>query len=388
VRLRVPVPADDGEAGQAILTDIDVLSIDIDSRLRLSRSSMECKSGKTQGEPSTILWLAGFRQLLGLDRVTLVRQTVSPRGQSLARKVRVIVMDEATVSRREKAHAWLPERFAHLDGPACTTAEARTDTQLKGLPEIPASLARFLRGDALLADSPELLRAVQALGAAVERQGVLPEPAAQVLASHSLIAVLLAALQDAGRLDDVPERTLRRRLVSALTVGDPDDDFVLPMLEKADAFFRHIQDRTHKAYVEAGADPIRIAYSSLRDAVATPPPFISDYIDLVERLRANPQVSRNLLQTAELVCFDALLGDSAWKEKSFSHLFTTEHKGLLLVGLRCLESIAGPQTVAPLRGMSDIPFEGSAGIVPDRGEPSKRQQALFNSPGSLDDVES
>ncbi|MFF9870098.1 hypothetical protein ACF1G0_32755 [Streptomyces sp. NPDC013953] len=376
--MRVPLPADDADAGRDVLTDIDVLSIDIDSRLRLSRSSLECKSGKGQsGEPGTILWLAGFRQLLDLDRVTLVRQVVSPRGQNLARKLGIVVMDEATVSRREKAHAWIPERFAHLDGPACSTAESRTDTQLKGLPGIPGGLARFLRGDALLADSPALLRAVESLGAAVVRQGVLPEPAAGVLASHALIAVLLAAIQDAGRLDDVPERVLRRRLEGALTVGDPDDGYVLAMLERADAFFRYVQERTHKAYVGAGAEPIRIDYPSLRDEMAAPPPYLNDYIDFVERLRANPQVARDLLQTAELVCFDALLGDGAWKEKAFAHLFTTEHKGLLLVALRCLSRIAGDQVAMPLRGIQNLPFEGSAGLVPDRSEPSG-QRALFD----------
>lgn len=382
VRLRVPLPADDADAGREVLTDIDVLSIDIDSRLRISRSSMECKSGKGQsGEPNTIVWLAGFRQLLELDRVTLVRQSVSPRGQSLARKLGIVVMDEATVSRREKAHAWLPERFAHLDGPACSAAEARTDTQLKGMPGIPAALARFLRGGSLLADSPALLRGVQAFGSAVEQQGVLPDPAASVLAGHSLIAVLLAALQDAGRLDEVPERLLRRRLQSALTVGDPDDSYVLPMLERADAFIRHVQDRTHKAYVAAGADPIRIDYPSLRDAVATPPAYLNDYLDLVERLRANPQIARELLQVAELACFDALLGDSAWKAKSFTHLFTTEHKGLLLVGLRCLSRIAGAQVASALKGLQDLPFEASSGLVPDRGEPAG-QEALFQPDGS------
>ncbi|MDG9687730.1 hypothetical protein QC334_34240 [Streptomyces sp. DH18] len=370
-----------------MLTDIDVLSIDIDSRLRLSRSSMECKSGRGQsGEPNTIVWLAGFRQLLNLDRVTLVRQTVSPRGQNLARKLGIVAMDEATVSRREKAHAWLPERFAHLDGPACSAAESRTDTQLKGMPGIPPGLARFLRADSLLAESPELLRGVQAFGLAVEQQGVLPEPAASVLAGHSLIAVLLAALQDAGRLDDVPARLLRRRLESALTVGDPEDSYVLPMLERADALFRHIQERTHKAYVSAGAEPIRIDYPSLRDAVATPPAYLNDYLDLVERLRANPQVARDLLQVAELACFDALLGDSAWKAKSFAHLFTLEHKGLLLVGLRCLSRIAGDQVASVLRRLADLPFEARSGLVPDRSEPAG-QETLFDpdgSPGGVD----
>ncbi|WP_407549109.1 hypothetical protein QOM21_08355 [Streptomyces sp. Pv4-95] len=380
-RLRVPVPAEDADSGRDVLTDIDILSLDVDSRLRISRSSLECKSGKGQsGEPDTILWLAGFRELLNLDRVTLVRQVVSPRGQSLARKLQIVVMDEAMVARREKAHAWLPERFAHLDGPACSNAESRTTTQLKGLPGIPSGLARFLRGDALLADSASLVGAVQAFGAAVEKQGVLPEPAALVLAGHSLMAVLLAGIQDAGRLDAVPRNMLRTRLESALTVGDSDDVYVLPMLEKADALFRFVQDRTHKAYVEAGAEPIRVEVPSLRDAIASPPQYIDYYLDFVERLRENPQVASGLVQTAELTCFDALLGDGAWKAESFAHLFTTEHKGLLLVGLKCLENIAGRQVASSLRGIHDLPFRGSAGKVPDRRE-SSDQPTLFDASG-------
>ncbi len=67
VRLRVPVLTDAADPGRNVLTDIDVLTLDVDSRLRLTRSALECKSGKGQsGEPSTLAWLAGFRQLPGL----------------------------------------------------------------------------------------------------------------------------------------------------------------------------------------------------------------------------------------------------------------------------------------------------------------------------------
>jgi hypothetical protein len=221
----------------------------------------------------------------------------------------------------------------------------------------------------LLADSPNLLAAVQAFGVAVGKQGVLPEPAAGILSGHSLMAILLAGIQDAGRLDAFPVSSLRRRLVSALTVGDPDDTYVLPMLEKADALVRFIQDRTHKAYVDAGAEPIRLDVPSLRDAIASTPPYVDYYLNFVERLRENPQVASGLLQTAELACFDALLGDSAWKSNAFSHLFTTEHKGLLLVALKCLEEVAGTQVASSLRDIHDLPFRGSAGKVPDRREP-------------------
>src|SRR5262249_39430726 len=68
VRLRVPVQAEEADPGRRILTDVDILAIDVDQRLRLSRSSLECKSGKGEsGEPDRLLWLAGFRQLLRLD---------------------------------------------------------------------------------------------------------------------------------------------------------------------------------------------------------------------------------------------------------------------------------------------------------------------------------
>lgn len=370
-RLRVPLVADDADSGRDVLTDVDVLSLDLDRRLRLSRSVLECKSGKGQsGEPYTIVWLAGFRQLLNLDRVTLVRQTVSSRGTSLAKRLGIVVMDEATVRRREEAHAWLPEAFAHLDGSACAAAESRTDTQLKGLPDIPSGLAKFLRGEALLAGSPALLAAVQGFGSAVERQGGLPDPCAKILSGHALVAIVLAGLQDAGQLDAVPVGSLRGRLERALTVGDPDDVHLLPMLERADALVRHLQSRTHRAYVAAGAEAINIDVPSLRDAIATPPAYLDDYIDFVQRLRNNPQVSRDLLQTLELACFDALLGDTNWKARAFEHLFTAEHRGLVLVALRCLTRVAGSNVAAPLRELADLPFKGVSGRVPDRNLPA------------------
>lgn len=371
-RIRVQLAADDADSGRDVLTDVDVLSLDIDRRLRLSRSVLECKSGKGQsGEPYTIVWLAGFRQLLNLDRVTLVRQTVSRRGTSLARRLGIVAMDEATLRRREDVHAWVPSVFAHLDGEACAAAESRTDIQLKGLPDVPTALAKFLRGEALLSESPALLAAVQSFGRAAERQGILPDPASKVLSGHALIAVVLAGIQDASQLDAIPSDALRGRLERALTVGDPDDIHLLPLLERADAVVRHVQDRTHRAYVAAGAEAIRVEVPSLRDAIASPPPYLDDYLDFVQRLRDNPQISRDLLQTAELACFDALLGDKNWRSEAFGHLFTAEHRGLILVALRCLGRVAGTHVSAPLRELADLPFEGPSGAIPDRHQPAQ-----------------
>jgi hypothetical protein len=383
VRLRVPVPADQAESGRDVLTDIDVLSIDVDLRLRVSRSSLECKSGTGQsGEPMTLIWLAGFKQLLKLNRVVFVRPTVSSRGRSLARKLGIALLDESTIAVREDAHRWLPDRFAHMDGERCHAAESRTDTQLKGLPDIPASLTQFLRGDAPLASPPALLAAVESLGAAAERQGVLPEPTATVLGSHALIAVVFAAVQDASRLDEMSQKALRDRLQRALTTGDPDDEHLLPLLERADALVRHVVDRTHRAYVEAGADPIRIDMPSLRATVAAPPAYLDDYLDLVTRLRANPVIARDLLQTAELACFEALLDSKAWQSPAFAHLFTTEHKGLLLVALRCLQRIAGPRVADPLEALKALAFLHGGSGVPDRRSAAPKEPDSSSGPAT------
>ncbi|WP_157519605.1 hypothetical protein [Modestobacter sp. Leaf380] len=372
-RLRVPVTAEGGEPGRDVLSDIDILSIDVDARLRLSLSSLECKSAPGQrGEPQTLVWLAGFRQLMNLDRVVFVRPTISTRGRALARRLNISILDEATLSQRELAHRWVPERFAHLDGAACAHAEGRTDTQLKGLSEVPSALATFLRNEALLASSHASLAAVEALGTAFEKQGVLPEPAATVLASHALMALVAAAIRDAGSLDDLGMRALRTRLQRALTTGDPDDDYLMALLERADAVVNHVVTRTHRAYVDAGAEPLAVAVPSLRDAVATVPGYLEDYLDFVERLRANPAVSRSLLQSVELACFEALVGGPAWMEPAFAHLFTVEHRGLLLVAVRCLRSVAGDQVVNGVKDIALLTHPRVTDIAPDRREPNSQ----------------
>lgn len=357
VRLRVPVPAERAESGRSVLTDIDVLSVEVGSRLQVELASHECKSGRGQsGEPYTIVWLAGFRQLLGLSRVSIARQTISTRGRALARRLNIVALDEAALVHKESGHSWLPERFAHIDGELCAEAERRTDSQLRGLPGIPPELAAFLRGQALLADSAAILAALSQFGESAREQGVLPNPTLQVLAGHSLISLILAGLKDASRVDEIGEKELHDRLTRALTLGDEDDVYMLPLLERADALVRYVQDKTHRAYVASGADPLQIDVPSLREAIAQTPAFLTDYLDFVTRMRANPQVARQLLQTAELVCFEALLGSNGWKEPAFAHLFTPEHRSLLLVAVRSLEQISGQSVVQPLRRIGELNF--------------------------------
>ncbi|MGH3923888.1 MAG: hypothetical protein ACRDTT_13635, partial [Pseudonocardiaceae bacterium] len=298
----------DAEAGRDILTDLDVLSLDFDNRLRLSRSTLECKSGHGQsGEGDRLLWLSGLRTLLDIDRAVLVRQTITQRGRTLAAALGLQILDMPTLAQRESAHAWLPDRFAHIDGPACSAAETRTDVQLRGLGHIPPKLVSFLRHQSLLSPSHRSLTALVALRRSIEHGGVLPIPTRSILAGHALQSLTLAALQDAATLDTVPAPQLQRRIELALTVGNPDDDHVLSVLGRADQVMGRVLDGVHRAYIDQGASRVDVPAPSLRQLVAIPPDWVERYLDLVNRLRANPAIARQLPQTIELACFDALL---------------------------------------------------------------------------------
>ncbi|MET8044859.1 hypothetical protein ABZU25_28835 [Micromonospora sp. NPDC005215] len=359
------------DPGRAILTDLDILALDIDNRLRLARSILESKSGRGQsGEPDRLLWLSGLQRFVNADRAVLVRQTITQRGRLVATQLGVQIIDVATIASRETAHAWLPARFAHVDGPGCASIEARADTQLKGLAQVPGNLVGFLRYEALLSSSYRCLNALQALRTASDVGGTLPQPTATVLAGHALLTLIVAALQDAGSLDTVRIEDMRERVERAVTLGEPDSDRILSLLGRADDVVRTFVERLHAAYVGSGAQRQEITGPSLRDLVADPPSWLDRYIDLVQKLRANPAVARQLPQTAELACFDALAGDSNYRADAFNHLFTPEHRYLLAVAIKCLHDIAGRQIGANVDPALDLDFSRSAPLIPDRTQPT------------------
>lgn len=369
VRLRVPVRID-ADSGRDVLTDIDVLALDVDGRLRVSRSILECKSGKGQaGEPDRLLWLSGLEKFLGFDRAVLVRQTVSRRGRAVASRLGLTVFDVSLLDTREAAHAWLPVTFGHVDGAAYLAAQSRSDTQLKGLGHIPADLVAFLRHDALRCRAYEALRAIAALGRAVSAGGVLPSPTREILAGDAFTALLVAAIEDAGRLDQLSLDDLTQRTRRALTTGSPDGNQILSVLARADELVAHQLGRVHEAYQQAGASRLSVEPVSLRGLVASPPEWVPRYVDLVQKFRANPSTARELLQTADLACFEALVGGREYEAKAFDHLFTLEHRYLLNVAWRCLEEIAGRASADALSAVFRLDFDRGPRAGSDRTAP-------------------
>jgi hypothetical protein len=195
----------------------------------------------------------------------------------------------------------------------------------------------------------------------------LPDPTGLVIAGHCLIALLVSAATDAQSLDVLPMSQLERRLELTVTVGGPKDEALLDLFSTTDALVRHMIDRVHDGYQAAGVARHDIAMPSIRDLIAQPPDWIPRYLDLLEEMRGNPSISRDLLQTAELACFDALMGDDAYKSAAFDHLFTAEHRGLLRFAVRTLKAIVGADLADRLgTGFAELSFDRSAPVLPDR----------------------
>lgn len=371
VRLRTNVRIS-ADAGRDILTDLDVFAVDVDARLRVSRSIIECKSGAGQsGEPDRLLWLAGLRAFVGNPRAVLVRGSVSSRARMIAQKLQIETLDDQRIREREASVKWMPARFAHVGGVECDLAERRTDEILREIAEIPSETVAFLR-EAFLLEPERVLGALADLGA-VLRSTPLPPPVGIVLGGHALVALIYAAVSDSEALDFVSRPALEDRIRRSVTIGHAESN-TLEVLEHADAVMTLVVDRLHERYEAAGVSRDDMQIPRLRDIVSEAPTWVPRYVDFIEALRNNAQVGRELLQTAELACFEALVGGHAHEVQAFDHLFTIEHRQLLRLGVRLLEEICGRELTSGLNGLSGVRFDRVPPVVPDRQSPPRRTE--------------
>lgn len=374
VRLRVPVVGP-GDAGKRVLTDVDVLSIEFDSRLRETKTVFECKSTRGQrGEPDRLLWLAGFKQLMRADRAVLVRDTASARGVDLARRLQIEILDVPTLRKHEESFAWVPDAFGLVGDTEFVSFETKALDGLKRTGSVSPAYMQYLRHDLLFAPS---YRAVGALGTLKNSEGhrsTMPDVSAQYVASFALVGLVLAGLRAAQLLENRSNNQALRLFETALITGNPYDRQVLDVLDTADVIVRHIVDDVHAAYAADGARRLSGKVPSLRSAVADPPTWLPAFVDLAERLRSRPQIARELPQTLDLACFDAAVGGAAWQAPAFDRLFTIEHRQLIIVLIRVLHEVVGDIASAVSDRILELRFDRRPGVAPDRLEPYPSQK--------------
>ncbi len=354
--------------GERAVVELDVLAISFDARLQTTLSIYECKSGRGQkGEPERLLWLKGVKTLLDADRAVLVREGATPNGRILSRKLGLEILDTFVLSRLEAECEWIPESFAHLSGSRFANAEREIATQLREIKGIPWQLIRFLWEDASTLPGYRALGGLMTLGETAGKYRFLPEPAKTMIAAYALSALVVALTRLGGKLNQYTAEEIRILTLYGLTTGRPDGQHVVRALEAADAYYQHHMSGFRRDIRSDRSDDITIP--SVVQEIVREPPWMDRLIDAVERFRARGNIARTLPLTVDLVAFDGLLGDVNWQAPAFDHLFTIEHKQLVLVSLRLLEHIVGPALIEPLKAVETFAFNRVPAAVPDRHTP-------------------
>ncbi|QIK04712.1 hypothetical protein G7Z12_37705 [Streptomyces sp. ID38640] len=338
------------------VTDVDVLSIDFDARLRPHIGISECKSTRGQsGEQDRLLWLKGLQTLVAADRATLVRETVTEAGRYVARRIDVDLIGTAELTRREQVLQHLPEHFGVIGDTPFKEQSTDADRQLKKIGDLPSGLVAFLRHDALLAAPHRTLGALITLDEIMRAGTVLPAPLAPLLAGHALQALIAAALRAGGRTDTVGSDGTRQEIEHGLGTGDPHDRQLLRVAEMADTLLRQELAALHQAYRSSGASAIERSVPSVRSAISQTPAWLATFMDLSERLRRRSPIARHLPQTIDLAVFDALVGGDSWQAPAFDHLFSLEHRQALTIAVTCVDR-AVPALAPYLAPVLDLPF--------------------------------
>lgn len=366
VVLRFPVREPQSDRAH-VITDVDVLSLDFDLRLRAVASIFECKSVRGQkAEADRLLTLAGLKKYVGADRAALVRETATSRGRAIARRLGVELIDQGQIAELEVPHVWVPAAFGPVAGERALAVHQDVVKTLKSIGDFPFSLLEYLRFDAILDPPYRVLGALVTLRDHLAHGTVLPRRVEGTLVSDALLALTVAALRTAGRLDAIGPRETRKLIENGVMSGNPHDDSLLRVAALADALMRDQVDRVHRIYTESGAKKQIYKVASVREAVGSSPAWLGRFMDLVVRMRSRQPIARELPQVIQLVCFDALVGDQNFRAPSFDHLFTLEHRQLLSVAIETLGDILGVE-MGVLSGVRALDFE-RGGQTPDRVE--------------------
>lgn len=386
VTMRFPVRVYDHQ-GPETITDIDVLSVHFDQKLRPYMTIMECKAVRGRsGEADRLLVLAGLREFVKADKAVLVRLSASNRGREIARQLGIDLWDSEQLEQLEKTHLWVPERFGPVAGYKYEELYLDATATLKSVKDFPRDLFARLCYDAWIDPPYKILQSLMTLSEHSATGSGLPRSTYGVVMANALLALTMAALRTASQLDALGHQRVRNMIESGIITGTPytsNANKLLNIARHIDDLLRDQIELVHNVYTQAGASKQRIDVVSIQKILAEATPWIDKFMDLAFRCRARPDLSRDLPQVVQLSCFDALTRDINWQAPAFDHLFTPEHRQLLIIALNTLEEIIGTD-IDVLYNLKLIPFERNVELLRDRDQTydsaeEQYQEAMFDS---------
>ena len=151
-----------------LVTDLDLLSLDITARLTLSKTIGEAKSGTGKNAPKPLdraIWIAGLKQLVDADGgIVITALPPSARVRDTVRSLGVTAMSVDDLDRWEKTHLTKDLEDVGAHGRGAFTADALTRKTMKNEPKV-ERIYWFLRSEVWFLDTWQATkRLIGALG--------------------------------------------------------------------------------------------------------------------------------------------------------------------------------------------------------------------------------
>jgi hypothetical protein len=151
-----------------LVTDLDLLSLEITARLTLSKTIGEAKSGTGRNAPKPLdraIWITGLKQLVDADgAIVITALRPSARVRDTVRGLGVTAMSVDDLDRWEKIHLTNDLEDVGAHGPGAFNADALTRKTVKGEPKL-ERIYWFLRSEVWFLDTWQATkRLVGALG--------------------------------------------------------------------------------------------------------------------------------------------------------------------------------------------------------------------------------
>jgi hypothetical protein len=314
VRRRVNL--DQQVGGRLQVTDIDVLGFFFDDTLRLRLETGECKTAEGKNAPSAkdrLLWLVGVKRLVGADDAFLAtNKGARDADRRFARSLELQLVDARDLERREAILGLTPDANVSVHSVDALALEREAETGTVKDEEL-RRLFWFVRSELWLGEPvPALKRALGAMRVLGQRWSPeLSEPEQRVLrwlVSETIVGFVVALTRLAGESYRAPEEVFAKNLDERLAEGLASYDAMREIAKQADTFLIGVLR-------EAGVDDSRVV-GAIGALAPRPPAYAEPLHELIQRLAAEPRLTRELPRLAEAYLALGLHGGGLGDEES------------------------------------------------------------------------
>jgi hypothetical protein len=316
VRRRVSL--DQRVGGRQQVTDIDVLAFFFDETLRLRLETGECKTTETKNAPSAkdrLLWLVGVNRLVGADDGFLATiKGARDADRHFARSLGLQLVDVRDLERREAILGLAPNREARFHSLDALVLERDVEAATAKDEELRRVLV-FVRSELWLGEPvPSLKRALGAMRIIGQRWSPdVGEHAQRVLrwiVSEAIIGFSVALTRLAAESYRVPEEVFAKHLNERLAEGLASYDAMREIAKQVDTFLVGVLR-------EAGVDDTGVV-GAIGALAPRPPSYAEPLIELVQRLAAEPRLTRELARVTEAYLALGLYGGELDRQEADS----------------------------------------------------------------------